>query len=67
MRGICDLILQVLLFIERADDADAMQPLAHNVVLDINIFVGFPVQRVDGFTDGQHNHEHQRHKRQQNE
>ena len=67
VRGVRDFLLLLRLLIERADDADAVQALAHDIVLNIDIFVGFTVQRVDGFANGQDNEEHQRHKRQQDQ
>ena len=65
--GVGDLLLQARFLIECADDADAMQPLAHDVVLDVDVLVGGLVQGPDALADGPDDQEDCRDEQQQDQ
>ena len=62
-----DLLLQARFLIECADDADAVQPLAHDVVLDVDVLVGGLVQGPDALADGPDDQEDRRDEQQQDQ
>ena len=67
MRGVGDLLLQACFLIKCADDADAVQALAHDVVLNVDVLVGRFVQGADAPADGPDDQEDRRDEQQENE
>ena len=67
VRRVGDLLLQACFLIKCADDADAVQALAHDVVLNVDVLVGRFVQGADPFADGPDDQKDRRDEQQQDQ
>ena len=65
--GVGDLLLQTRFLIKCADNADAVQTFAHDVVLDIDVLIRCFVQRADALADGPDDQENRRDEQQQDQ
>ena len=65
--GVGDILLQTRFLIKCADNADAVQTFAHDVVLDIDVLIRCFVQRADALADGPDDQENRRDEQQQDQ